>query len=252
MVYCCITVKNENKYLKEWVEYHLNIGIGKIFIIDNNDIDGEVITDIDYINECVKNYKVFIINKRGENFDKKEFYKKIYREVMFNRNNWLLLLDIDEFLIDENNQLSNILFKNRLSVTDIINIPCYIVSDNNIITVENNNYSVLDRFINRTNAIYTSRSLIRGKSKKLEWFDKNGPDNNYTEKIENNNIYINKYITKSTQEWCEKIEKNNYSNIQDKIDEYFKYNEYSEEKENYLCERLKIQHKSEAEIILND
>ena len=37
----CAIAKNENLYLKEWVEYHKNIGINKIFIYDNNGLTSE-------------------------------------------------------------------------------------------------------------------------------------------------------------------------------------------------------------------
>jgi len=49
----CAIVKNENLYLRDWVEYHKNLGISKIFIYDNNDFWGEHPEDVlqDYIEE---------------------------------------------------------------------------------------------------------------------------------------------------------------------------------------------------------
>ena len=37
----CAIAKNENLYIREWVEHYKNIGVSKIFLYDNNDIDGE-------------------------------------------------------------------------------------------------------------------------------------------------------------------------------------------------------------------
>ena len=37
----CTPVKNENRYLKEYVEYYKKYGVDKIFIYDNNKVDGE-------------------------------------------------------------------------------------------------------------------------------------------------------------------------------------------------------------------
>ena len=37
---CCMA-KKENLYLREWVEYHLEMGFTHIFIYDNNDINEE-------------------------------------------------------------------------------------------------------------------------------------------------------------------------------------------------------------------
>ena len=42
----CTIGKNENLYAKEFVEYYYNLGIDKIFIYDNNDIEGENFEDI--------------------------------------------------------------------------------------------------------------------------------------------------------------------------------------------------------------
>ena len=42
----CSIGKNENLYVKEFIDYYLLSGVKKIIIYDNNDIDGENIKDI--------------------------------------------------------------------------------------------------------------------------------------------------------------------------------------------------------------
>ena len=37
---CCI-VKQENLYLRDWVKYYYDMGITKIVLYDNNNVDGE-------------------------------------------------------------------------------------------------------------------------------------------------------------------------------------------------------------------
>ena len=37
----CTLGKNENKYIREFVQHYKAYGIDKIFLYDNNDIDGE-------------------------------------------------------------------------------------------------------------------------------------------------------------------------------------------------------------------
>ena len=37
----CTIVKYENKYISEFIEYYKKYGVDKIFIYDNNDINGE-------------------------------------------------------------------------------------------------------------------------------------------------------------------------------------------------------------------
>ena len=42
----CAIAKNENNYIKEWCDYHISLGFDKIFVFDNNDINGEKISDV--------------------------------------------------------------------------------------------------------------------------------------------------------------------------------------------------------------
>ena len=48
----CALAKNENLYIREWVNWYKKLGVSKIFLYDNNDIDGEHFEDVisDYIN----------------------------------------------------------------------------------------------------------------------------------------------------------------------------------------------------------
>ena len=42
----CTLGKNENKYIKEFVQHYENYGVDKIFLYDNNDIDGEIFENV--------------------------------------------------------------------------------------------------------------------------------------------------------------------------------------------------------------
>lgn len=44
----CTLGKNENKYAIEFVEHYKKYGVDKIFIYDNNDLDGEIFDNILY------------------------------------------------------------------------------------------------------------------------------------------------------------------------------------------------------------
>ena len=67
----CTLAKNENKYIKEFVEHYKKYGVDKIYLYDNNDINGEKLEDA--IDEYVKNDFVKILN--GE--DKNRLYIKL-------------------------------------------------------------------------------------------------------------------------------------------------------------------------------
>ena len=59
----CSIGRKENLYAKEFVEYYLKLGIKKIIIYDNNDIDGEKFEDV--LEQYIKNKYVEIIDVRG-------------------------------------------------------------------------------------------------------------------------------------------------------------------------------------------
>jgi len=84
--------KFENQYLEEWISYHLKIGFDFIHIYDNSDY-GDIAIPEKYKNKVIvypysgeamqlKAYKDFIVNKSGSNL-----------------NQWILPMDIDEFLV---------------------------------------------------------------------------------------------------------------------------------------------------------
>ena len=64
LVCMCTPAKEENKYIKEFIEHYKNYGVDKIFLYDNNDIDGEKFDDI--INEYIKTKFVVVVNFRGK------------------------------------------------------------------------------------------------------------------------------------------------------------------------------------------
>ena len=59
----CVICKEENLYLKEFVEAYRKLGFNHIFIYDNNDINSEKIEEV--IMEDVNKGFVTIINYRG-------------------------------------------------------------------------------------------------------------------------------------------------------------------------------------------
>ena len=59
----CGIGKLENRYIREWVEYHFDIGLTNIVLYDNNDIDGEHFEDV--IGDYIKSGYVILKNWRG-------------------------------------------------------------------------------------------------------------------------------------------------------------------------------------------
>ncbi len=145
----CTMGKWENHYIREWVEYYKNLGISKIFLYDNNDIDGERFED--EISDFIKNNFIEIINYRGKYSDKYNLQSKAYVDCYINRvkdYDYLAIFDIDEFLYLNNyTHISDYLSQPKFKDFDCIRFPWLIMDDNDLVIVQNNNYSLNKRFL---------------------------------------------------------------------------------------------------------
>ena len=91
----CTVAKEENKYIKEFVNHYKKLKIKKIIIYDNNDIEGENFNDI--LKDELKNNFVKIINYRGVERPQIKAFNDCYKR--YNQKyDWIAFYDIDEFL----------------------------------------------------------------------------------------------------------------------------------------------------------
>jgi len=170
----CAIGKNENLYIREWVEYYKNLGINKIFLYDNNDINGERFEEV--INDYITIGFVEISNWRGkvkttknheEQLNGKTLQGQAYKDCYYNnyRNyDWIAFFDIDEFLsIDyKYNNISE--FLNDFNDYDGIKVQWRMYGDNGNLYYENK--PVIERFKNKENMGYSKRIKTILKSKK--------------------------------------------------------------------------------------
>ena len=56
----CAIAKNENLYIREWVEYYMKLGFSNIILYDNNNINGECFEEV--INDYIESGFVKIIS----------------------------------------------------------------------------------------------------------------------------------------------------------------------------------------------
>ena len=144
----CAIIKNENLYLREWVEYHLNLGFDKIILYDNNDITGEIpnIVVQDYIN-CGK---VEIICYRGvKTFNKYWGVQSCaYNDCLSrykNTDNWIAFIDIDEFIfIEKYTKIQYLFEKMPYEKYDTVLLSWLTYGDSGLLYYENK--PVLERF----------------------------------------------------------------------------------------------------------
>ena len=254
----CTIGKKENLYAKEFIQHYKNYGIDKIFLYDNNDINGEIFDDV--ISEYIKSNFVEIINYRGRNkiqlIAMNDCYEKNNKDY-----NWLLFYDMDEFIFLKNiKSIKNFLNKRRLYNCQIIQLNWIQHTDNNYLHYENRSLS--ERFNKRGKKIkdlFDIKSILRGNmstnitsvhflNPNLECCDGFGKKkiiNNYTDKYPDyKNYYIDHYYSKSTEEFINKINRGSvaYGNKKraDIIKFYFEINNITQQKIDYFEKEIKI------------
>lgn len=132
-------VYHNNLYIKEFIEYYLNLGITKIVLLDNNEIDDKSLLEKvrKEFKQEYENKKIEIINRRGySNIQNslKDIYKKYENDF-----DWILSFDQDEFFEipkkykSINSFLSSPVFFNY----NFIIVFWKYYNDNNIIEYEN-------------------------------------------------------------------------------------------------------------------
>jgi len=92
-VVVCAMAKNEHLYIKDWCNHYLKLGFDKIYIYDNDDLDAPSIKD--YV---PKSNRIEIIDIRGQAKEclQDDVYNDFYKNHKFD---WCFFCDIDEFLV---------------------------------------------------------------------------------------------------------------------------------------------------------
>lgn len=211
----CAVARNENAYLLEWIDYHLNLGFDKIFLYDNNDPEDDSVYVL--LASYIADQKVEVIDYRG----RKNFQLAAYNECYKNNGclfDWIAFIDLDEFITfgpEAGTDQINVFLK-EFDSFDVLVINWMLYNDNGKVYKEQG--GVLQRFTNpllshpanihiksivRTNKniIIRNSHYVDGKVKiadeKLQLMDKNGPFRTPTYE----RLYIRHYVTKTLEEY---------------------------------------------------
>ena len=87
----CLIFKDEAPYLKEWLEYHILIGIDHFYLYNNNSTDNFV----EILEPYIRSGKVTLTNW-AQNYSQIGAYEHCYN-MSKNETHWLGYLDTDEF-----------------------------------------------------------------------------------------------------------------------------------------------------------
>ena len=261
----CLISKQENRYIKEFVEYYKKLNISKIFLYDNNDINGEHFEGI--LSNFTKLNFVEIINYRGKYKPQLQAYNHCY--INNNQNyNWMAFLDADEYLYirfytDINKFLSLSKFWKCSSI--LINWKYYGDNDNLYYDPRplKERFTKPFYFNNKHNInqyLYSAGKTIVRSGLNITWehfphYLKNRPIcrpngkilTNYLSRPQYYNAYIKHFATKSTEEFIERIIRGTVNSNQTSEyimfrikDYYFLLNKFNKEKKFMFEKNLNI------------
>lgn len=156
----CAIAKNENDYINDWCKWHLSIGIDKIYIFDNNDINSE------YVGNCIdKDILDRITIIPVNNF--KEFQKQAYNDFYYNFSmfyDWIAFIDIDEFINVKCNDIKTLLSTIPKNI-NVVRLNWQIYGDDHGSASSDISVPVYERITEKLNRTYNmhGKSIVRGK-----------------------------------------------------------------------------------------
>jgi hypothetical protein len=207
----CVLAKLENKYIIQYIEHYKKIGVDKIFIYDNNDLNGEKFDFI--LLEYIKKKYVEIINFRGKIAPQIKMLNDCYKKN--NKNyDWFILFDSDEYIeLKYFNNIKLFLNQKKFNKCDYIYFNRAFQTDSNKIKFENKSLS--ERFSTSVFPVLTYKPILRGNisnlniygvhkiNSKLKFCNSFGKLKCKTPDFKDN--FIKHYYFKSTEEFIEKI-----------------------------------------------
>lgn len=92
-------IKDEHLFLKEWLDYHLSLGFDKIFLFEDYGSTTHIDITNKYNNVILNSVESFGIHIKNHTQTQFNLYKKFLQEAQ--DIDWILYIDIDEFLMFE-------------------------------------------------------------------------------------------------------------------------------------------------------
>ena len=253
--------RNENLYIKEYIDYYLNLGFDHIYIFDDNEPNKENISNI--LNNDYNKY-VTIYDYRTIIKDQKKAFTLCYEKNKY-KYDWIFMNDIDEFLVVKNDKLKNYLYKGIFKKCDFIKFHWVLSNDNNLLYYDNR--SLFERFRGPYKLDTHIKTMVRGNINNIK-FDIHTPFYSPDRNVSCNNkgkIYKNKEILfqdvfdiniekayiihfkyKSTEEYIKKYKRGYHWRINDtqfmkmRIKEYFEDNEITLKKLEFVEKELNL------------
>ena len=257
----CTLGKEENKYIKEFANHYRALGVDKVFLYDNNDINGENFEEI--LSEYIKDGFIEIFNWRGKIHPQLKIYEECYYKNK-KKYDWFIFFDTDEFIhLNNYSSINDFLTEKKFEKCKLIYFNCLRHTDNDQLFYDNRTLEERFPIILWKSKMYTVKTIMRGNITKnihfttSHWLNRRlrgGCDVEGKEVIPQRKVkirnkinhpqfksyYIDHYCFKSTEEYINKINKgdgifgyNNRTKMH-KINIYFGYNKITIEKINLI------------------
>lgn len=260
-------IKNENRYLRQWVEHNKSIGVSNIILGDNNDADGENLSDV--ISDYIESGYVIVENYSGKRCYQLQFNNETYAKYI-QKFDWLAYVDIDEYImIGKYQSIIDFLSDPIYEKYDALKLQWECYGDSGLIR-PNYDIPLVERF---TEVAYTPmhmmvKPIIHNTAGPIEFINahaftyledmvKHTADVNCKEvdpALSHNylnaygkfdiDIYIKHYITKTIYEYIDKINRGDVRFEMTKkyttkwVNDFFIYNRRTTEKEQILNDFL--------------
>ena len=220
---CCIA-KLENRYIRDFVEYYKNLNFDRIFLYDNNDIDGERFEDV--IGDYLASGFVETIDFRGKKVAQLGAYEDCYAKHS-HEYDWIAFFDCDEYLTftDKSLDIHSFLSQEKFLPFHAIHVNWMYYGDNDLL--DDDGRSVEERFKNPVLPLdFTPherpmndhvKTIVRGGMSVLRWLSPHTLRNDYlrccTPEAKETDLrsslqgfvfetaYIRHYGTKTIGEW---------------------------------------------------
>ena len=155
--------KNENLYVKEFVEHYIKLGVDHIYIYDDNEPNTEKFSNI--LGRKYEN-KITIYENRDKIKNQASAFTSCYHKNL-NKFDWFIMVDMDEFLYIINNTLKNYLSNKIFNKCDFIKIHWIFPNDNGLVNYDPR--PLFERFKGPYIKSNFVKTIIRGNIKDLKY-----------------------------------------------------------------------------------
>jgi glycosyltransferase involved in cell wall biosynthesis len=231
----CLCIKNEAKYMPEFIDHYINQGVDHFYIVSNNSTDNiESLLDnpnyIDLITLIIDNRDMGILTNDSSAIGHKNLLNEHFYPLVIKQTKWAIFIDADEFMFGKNGYT----IKSYLSEIED-NIGCIYVIWNIINPSIDTNGVILNTFSTKQNVKRINHDLLHTLSCNIKTANDFGKsivrtsmlseqNKLWIHKIYSNGITINNYnmVITTNYDNCNNIplSEETYSNLKISLNHY--------------------------------